>query len=91
MAERPLLAYLCSSCGAFGYTDVDFIDSGTTFTCECGAKSVVDLDSPDARKERFDLVVAVDELLGNGADEERWPPGMTRVEALWRLIRRGDG
>jgi hypothetical protein len=33
-----------------------------------------------------DLIAAVHEILGNGADEKRWPPGMDDHEALWRYV-----
>lgn len=48
------MAYLCAVCGGFAYVAIDSIDSGTTLTCgKCGGKTVIDLDTPERRAERY--------------------------------------
>jgi DNA-directed RNA polymerase subunit RPC12/RpoP len=47
-------AYICGECGVFAYARIDSLDSGTTLTCgECGGKTIVDLDTPEKRSERY--------------------------------------
>ena len=60
LRARPL-AYLCAACGAPAYAAIDSIDSGTTLTCECGGKTVVDLDTPERRTARYAPAVAAAE------------------------------
>ena len=86
--------FVCSACGRFGYQEITFIDSGTTLTCDsCDGKTVIDLDTPEARADKYkpsiELIKNLNELkagimdaLGNGADEELWPPGTHYLEAL---------
>ena len=60
LRERSL-AYLCAECGRPAYAAIDSIDSGTTLTCECGGKTVVDLDTPERRTARYAPAVAAAE------------------------------
>jgi hypothetical protein len=41
----------------------------------------------DAELVAIDELTAIDEVLGNGADEQLWPPGLTRAEAVGRLVQ----
>jgi hypothetical protein len=41
----------------------------------------------DAELVAIAELTAVDEVLGNGADEQLWPPGLTRGEAVARLVQ----
>jgi len=47
MSERSL-AYICAECGGFAYADCESLDTGTTLTCECGGKTVVNLQTTEA-------------------------------------------
>jgi hypothetical protein len=38
------------------------------------------------RNHASDQLAEIDDALGNGADEELWPPGLTRAEAIARLV-----
>lgn len=38
--------------------------------------------------ERVRLTIAIDDILGNGSDEERWPPGAERTVALREYVAR---
>ncbi|MFA6235380.1 MAG: hypothetical protein WC824_14485 [Bacteroidota bacterium] len=40
----------------------------------------------DTLKISMESIAGVDEALGNGADEQLWPPGMTRGQAVARQI-----
>lgn len=51
-----MLSFICSACGGFGHTPEDSLDSGTTLTCDgCGAKTIVELFSPDGYKKRHEM------------------------------------
>lgn len=53
-AESRKVAYICAACGGFAYVVIDSLDSGTTLTCDtCGGLTVVDLDTPEQRAERY--------------------------------------
>jgi len=60
LRARPL-SYLCAACGRPAHAAIDSIDSGTTLTCECGGKTVVDLDTPERRTARYAPAVAAAE------------------------------
>lgn len=51
-ARERTVAYTCAACGGIGYVRIDSLDSGTTLTCDCGGKTVVDLATPEERKAR---------------------------------------
>ena len=53
------LNYICAACGGIVETppDLTLIDSGTTFLCSsCGHLTVIDLETPRQRRERYERV-----------------------------------
>ena len=48
------ITYICAHCGDIAEASVEILDSGTTLTCNrCGKYTIVDLDTPEARAERY--------------------------------------
>lgn len=51
------ITYICAHCGQFAevsFWEVEVFDSGTTLTCDkCGQDTVFDLETPEARAERY--------------------------------------
>lgn len=43
----------------------------------------------DSLRLAHEVIAAIDEVLGNGADEYLWPPGMTRAESIRLMKQRG--
>jgi DNA-directed RNA polymerase subunit RPC12/RpoP len=46
--------FICAHCGAWVLIEADFLDSGTTLTCnECGKVTIVDLFRPEERAKLY--------------------------------------
>ena len=60
--QRCSITYICAHCGGFAtvpLSSVEFLDSGTVLTCDkCGQDTVIDLDTPGRRAERFGFGVS---------------------------------
>jgi hypothetical protein len=57
--------------------------------CRQSAKNAdAEIRKLDARIDELgNGLAAIDDVLGNGADEQLWPPGLTRAEAVGRMVQ----
>lgn len=61
-AAGKVLGWICEVCGGFGSGECESIDTGTTLTCACGGKTVVQLWSTEHYHKSHNVTLQNDDL-----------------------------